>query len=66
MSRVQPRNEERKRGGPASSIGGRINKGRVVINSVRHVAERERQLVVDSRGGLLIFSILLFRLCLSS
>lgn len=57
--------EEKRREG-ASSIGGRINKGRVVINSVRHVAERERELVVDSRGGLLIFSILLFRLCLSS
>lgn len=55
-----PTNEE-KRGEGASSIGGRINKGRVVINSVRHVVERERQLVVDSRGGLLIFSILLFR-----
>lgn len=61
-------NERREAGGGegASSIGGRINKGRVVINSVRHVAEKERQLVVDSRGGLLIFSILLFRLCLSS
>lgn len=30
-----------RRGEGASSIGGRINKGRVVINSVRHVAERE-------------------------
>lgn len=57
--------EEKRREG-ASSIGGRINKGRVVINSVRHVAEREGELVVDSRGGLLIFSILPFRLCLSS
>lgn len=57
--------EQRGREG-ASSIGGRINKGRVVINSVRHVAEKQGELVVDSRGGLLIFSILLFRLCLSS
>lgn len=59
-------NELREEGEGASSIGGRINKGRVVINSVRHAVERERQLVVDSRGGLLIFSILLFWLCLSS
>lgn len=66
MSRVQRTNEEKQEEEGASSIGGRINKGRVVINSVRHVAEKERQLVVDSRGGLLIFSILLFRLCLSS
>lgn len=35
-----PTNEEEKEEG-ASSIGGRINKGRVVINSARHVAERE-------------------------
>lgn len=39
MSRVQ---RTKRRGGEgASSIGGRINKGRVVINSARHVAERE-------------------------
>lgn len=35
-----PTNEEEREEG-ASSIGRRINKGRVVINSVRHVAERE-------------------------
>lgn len=35
------RTRRSRRGEGASSIGGRINKGRVVINSVRHVAERE-------------------------
>lgn len=37
ISRVQPTKAEE----GSSSIEGRINKGRVVINSVRHVVERE-------------------------